>query len=83
MAMSKRIFALAFLLAAHVALLGEDAIRVRVTSIVNGNTINVRDPRGWNATVWIDGIAAPEGRQAYAARSRYSLRGLVSLPVSL
>ena len=79
MSMTKRTFALAFLLLAQVAVLGQDAIRVRVTSIVDGDTINVRDPRGRTATVWIDGIAAPEHRQAYAARSRYSLRGLVSM----
>lgn len=79
MVMSKRVLALALVLLAQVALGEEDAIRVRVTGIVDGDTIYVRDPRGRTATVWIDGIAAPERRQAWAARSRYALRGLVSM----
>ena len=77
--MSKRTLVLALLLVAQVSVFGEDAIRVRVTSVVDGDTITVRDPRGRTATVWIDGIAAPERRQAYAARSKYSLRGLVNM----
>jgi endonuclease YncB( thermonuclease family) len=77
--MNHRTLALALLLVAQVAVFGEDAIRVRVTSVIDGDTINVRDPRGRTATVWIDGIAAPERRQAYAGRSKYSLRGLVNM----
>jgi endonuclease YncB( thermonuclease family) len=77
--MNLRTLVLALLLMAQVAAFGEDAIRVRVTGVIDGDTINVRDPRGRTATVWIDGIAAPERRQAYAARSKYSLRGLVNM----
>lgn len=77
--MKQLILALALLLMTQVAVFGEDAIRVRVTSVIDGDTINVRDPRGRTATVWIDGIAAPERRQAYSARSKYSLRGLVNM----
>ena len=77
--MSKRVLAMAVLLMMQLAVFGEDAIRVRVTGILDGDTITVRDPAGRTATVWIDGIAAPEYRQAWAARSKYALRGLVSM----
>jgi endonuclease YncB( thermonuclease family) len=73
-----RAAALAFLLVANVAF-ADDAIRVRVTGIADGDTLYVRDPRGRTAMVWIDGIDAPENRQPYGARSRYSLRNLVSM----
>lgn len=79
MFMSMRGLACVVLLMAQVAVFGQDAIRVRVTSVLSGDTIRVRDPRGRMATVWIDGIAAPERRQAYGARSKYSLRGLVNM----
>ena len=74
-----RLAILAFLLAATSALAAEDALRVRVTGIVDGDTITVRDPRGRTAMVWIDGIDAPEARQPYGARAKYSLRNLVSM----
>ncbi|HKR64623.1 MAG TPA: thermonuclease family protein, partial [Thermoanaerobaculia bacterium] len=73
-----RIVLLAVLLAATAAF-AEDALRVRVTGIADGDTIYVRDPRGRNAMVWIEGIDAPEPRQAYGARAKYSLRNLVSM----
>jgi endonuclease YncB( thermonuclease family) len=74
-----RLAILAFLLAATSAFAADDALRVRVTGIVDGDTITVRDPAGRTAMVWIDGIDAPESRQPYGARAKYSLRNLVSM----
>jgi endonuclease YncB( thermonuclease family) len=74
-----RVTLFAFLLATTVAFAANDTFRVRVTGIVDGDTIYVRDPRGRTAMVWIDGIDAPEPRQAYGARAKYALRGLVSM----
>jgi endonuclease YncB( thermonuclease family) len=76
--MNRRILTLVLVLLAQIAS-GQEVLRVRVKAILDGDTIVVHDPRGRDATVWIEGIEAPEYRQAYAARSKYALRNLISM----
>jgi endonuclease YncB( thermonuclease family) len=70
---------LALLLISSLSLAADRPFRVRVTGIADGDTIYVRDPGGNTAMVWIEGIDAPEPRQPYGARAKYSLRNLVSM----
>ena len=63
----------------NVAALADEGLRVRVTGIADGDTIYVRDPGGRTAMVWIEGIDAPELRQPWGSRAKYSLRNLVNM----
>jgi endonuclease YncB( thermonuclease family) len=68
------LFALAFV--AHGAIAGE--IVGRVVAIADGDTLTVLDARKRQHKIRLDGIDAPERRQAFGKRSRQSLAELCS-----
>jgi endonuclease YncB( thermonuclease family) len=73
----KRLFIAAVLvIVTSSAARAQGEFRARVTEVHNGNTVTVRELRGGNFLVRLEGVDVPKRWRPFAAKSRESLRAL-------
>lgn len=78
--LTRPLFTLAFLLCLHTLACAQQpaqTIQGRVVGIADGNTLTVLDATNTQHRIRLQGIDAPESRQAFGARSRENLSALV------
>lgn len=60
------------------SVLAQTILTGRVTNVVDGDTIKVLTQAGQNSEIRLEGIDAPESRQAFGAESTKNLANLIS-----
>jgi endonuclease YncB( thermonuclease family) len=75
-AMKRLFIAAALVLVTSSAARAQGEFRARVTEVHTGNTVTVRELRGRNLLVRLEGVDVPGRWRPFAARSRESLRAL-------